>query len=204
MSRSDLMKREFSRVLKELADSKPLESITVTELTKACGVSRGTFYNHFLDIYDLINWTFETDIIAPLQSYILEHKGTWSGITERCLFKMYENRSFYSQAVRNTGQNNLRDYMQQRNLDSWKLLIESYMGDSKKFDPETLNFIERYTAQGIANMVIAWAEQGMPIPPDKMSLMDLVATRGIYGVIDAAQLPISQQDSLHASEKQRS
>ena len=46
-------------------------------------------------------------------------------------------------------------------------------------------FFERFTAQAIANMVIEWAEDGMKVPPEKMALMDCVATRGIYGMIDS-------------------
>lgn len=99
---------------------------------------------------------------------------------------MYADRDFYCQAVRIRGQNSLRDYMRARNLDSWRLLIESYMGNAKTFDPETLDFFTRFTAQAIASMVIQWAEEGMVIPPEKMALMDCVATRGIYGMIDDA------------------
>lgn len=186
MKRDDLVKRELSRTLKELVREKPLMSITVSELAQVAGISRGTFYNHFFDIYDLINWTFEIDVIQPLQNYIRHHMHAWSGITEQCLKKMYEELDFYCQAVQYRGQNSLRDYMRQRNLDSWKLLIDGYLGEDKTFDAETLDFFERFTAQAIANMVIEWAESGMKIPPEKMALMDCVATRGIYGMIDAA------------------
>ncbi len=185
MKRDDLVKRELSYVLKDLTNQKPLSSITVSELAQTAGISRGTFYNHFLDIYDLINWTFEIDVIQPLQNYIRCHSQRWSGITEQCLSKMYEESNFYCQAVQYRGQNSLRDYMRQRNLDSWKLLIDGYMGDDKTCDAETLDFFERFTAQAIANMVIEWAENGMKVPPEKMALMDCVATRGIYGMIDS-------------------
>lgn len=186
MKRDDLVKRELSRTLKELVREKPLMSITVSELAQVAGISRGTFYNHLFDIYDLINWTFEIDVIQPLQNYIRHHTHAWSGITEQCLKKMYEESEFYCQAVQYRGQNSLRDYMRQRNLDSWKLLIDGYLGEDKTFDAEALDFFERFTAQAIANMVIEWAESGMKIPPEKMALMDCVATRGIYGMIDAA------------------
>ncbi len=186
MRRNDLMKREMSRALKELAKTHELKSISVTQLVNVCGMSRGTFYNHFLDIYDLINWTFETDVIEPLQEYITAHDENWSGITQQCLEKMYADRSFYTQAVQRRGQNSLRDYMRKRNLDSWKMLIAKYMGDNLRFDPDALDFIERYTSQAVGNMIIKWAEDGMPLPPKKMAYMDKVATRGIYGLIDEA------------------
>ena len=187
MVRRDLMKRELSQTLKALSAEKPLTQITVLELTKACGVSRGTFYNHFLDIYDLINWTFETDVIVPLQKHIATHvQGEWHGITQHCLEKMYQDKVFYCQAVRMTGQNCLQDYMQERNLDSWRLLIGRYMADGKSYDAGKLDFIVRYTSQAIGNMVINWAKDGMQIPPEDMAVMDDVATRGIYGLIDTA------------------
>ncbi len=198
MRRNDLMKREMSRALKELSATHDLKTISVTQLVDACGMSRGTFYNHFLDIYDLINWTFETDVIEPLQRYINTHDETWSGITQQCLEKMYADRSFYTQAVRRRGQNSLRDYMRKRNLDSWKMLIAKYMGDSLTFDPDALDFIERYTSQAVGNMIIKWAEDGMPLPPEKMAYMDKVATRGIYGLIDEANAKAhAQQQEDH-------
>ena len=49
--------REFSQVLQE----KPLEQITVKELTTRLGISRQTFYYYFHDIYEIIEWIFETE-----------------------------------------------------------------------------------------------------------------------------------------------
>lgn len=200
MNRHDLMKRELGKTLMHLSEKKPLESITVSELAKECGVSRGTFYNHFFDIYDLINWIFENDIVEPLQDYIASHDTSWSGITQQCLEKMYANRNFYCQALRYTGQNNLQDYMRKRNFDSWKMLIEGYMGKAKTFDPDLLEFYERYTAEAIANTVIEWARRGMRTPPERMAHMDYVATRGIYGLIDSANEPKRRASAEHAAD----
>ena len=37
--------------LKELSESRPLEKITIKEITDKAGVIRPTFYNHFQDKY---------------------------------------------------------------------------------------------------------------------------------------------------------
>lgn len=55
MKRNELVKRELSGTLKEMSKSQALSSVTVSALTDKCGFSRGTFYYHFIDIYDLIN-----------------------------------------------------------------------------------------------------------------------------------------------------
>lgn len=42
--------------LKHLLLKKPLDKITINDLTTDCGISRMTFYYHFKDIYDLVEW----------------------------------------------------------------------------------------------------------------------------------------------------
>jgi AcrR family transcriptional regulator len=39
----------------ELAETKRIDKITITEITDNCGMSQPTFYNHFKDKYDLRN-----------------------------------------------------------------------------------------------------------------------------------------------------
>ena len=38
---------------------KPIDKITVKDLVEICGVNRQTFYYHFDDVYDLLEWVFE-------------------------------------------------------------------------------------------------------------------------------------------------
>ena len=51
-----MTKRALVASLKDLLAEKPLDKITVTDLTEHCGVNRMTFYYHFKDIYDLVEW----------------------------------------------------------------------------------------------------------------------------------------------------
>ncbi len=89
--------------------------------------------------------------------------------------------------------------MRKRNFDSWKLLIDGYLGEDKTFDADLLEFYERYTAEAVANTIIEWAKRGMKAPPERMAYMDHVATRGIYGLIDAANEPSDAQASACAA-----
>ena len=47
--------------LKRLLLTKPLDKITVTDIAQDCGISRMTFYYHFKDIYDLVEWACQED-----------------------------------------------------------------------------------------------------------------------------------------------
>lgn len=55
-------RNELAAALKELLKEKPLQKIRVHDLTDRCGLYRQTFYYHFEDVYDLLDWSFQQDI----------------------------------------------------------------------------------------------------------------------------------------------
>ena len=52
---SQTTKRALEASLKKLLLEKPLNKITINDITEDCGVNRMTFYYHFKDIYDLVD-----------------------------------------------------------------------------------------------------------------------------------------------------
>ena len=54
---SQVTKRALEQSLKNLLLKKPLSKITISDLTEDCGMNRMTFYYHFKDIYDLVEWS---------------------------------------------------------------------------------------------------------------------------------------------------
>ena len=63
---SQITKRALEQSLKNLLREKPLSKITVTDITEDCGISRMTFYYHFKDIYDLVEWACMEDAAKAL------------------------------------------------------------------------------------------------------------------------------------------
>ena len=56
-------KMELANAFKELSKKKPMNKITVNDLIKYCQLNRNTFYYHFEDIHDLINWMFNEELL---------------------------------------------------------------------------------------------------------------------------------------------
>ena len=54
-------KEALGNALKQMLAVKPIDKITVKDLVEVCGVNRQTFYYHFDDVYDLLEWVFEED-----------------------------------------------------------------------------------------------------------------------------------------------
>ena len=53
---SNLTKLALEQSLKKFLLKKPLDKITIKDLTDDIGISRMSFYYHFKDIYDLVEW----------------------------------------------------------------------------------------------------------------------------------------------------
>ncbi len=58
----ELTKTTLSKALKQKLETKRFDKITVKEVVECAGVNRQTFYYHFQDIYDLLEWTFSEDL----------------------------------------------------------------------------------------------------------------------------------------------
>lgn len=51
------MKERIAREFAELARTKSIDKITVKDIVEACHITRQTFYYHFQDLIDVIDWS---------------------------------------------------------------------------------------------------------------------------------------------------
>ena len=98
---SETTKQELSAALKTLMSQKPLEKISIREITDLCGLRRETFYYHFADIYDLVKWMFEEEAIVLLR----QHEGVqlWQEGLLQLFHYIQDNRAFCLCALRSIG-----------------------------------------------------------------------------------------------------
>ena len=68
LSDSNITKRSLASALKSLMEEMPLAKITVGDICEACNMNRKSFYYHFRDKYDLINWIYDTEFISVARS----------------------------------------------------------------------------------------------------------------------------------------
>ena len=107
-SRQEKMKYRLAAAMKKCMERMPVEKVTVKEIVEECGTTRQTFYRHFLDKYDLINWYFD-----KILSESFKHMGTGETVYESLVrkFRFIEHeRLFFDAAFRYDDQNSLRDH----------------------------------------------------------------------------------------------
>ena len=70
---ANMTKRMLSMSLKKLLSKTTLDNITIQDITNDAEVSRKTFYYHFQDIYDLLDWTLQEDARHLVDVYKRQH-----------------------------------------------------------------------------------------------------------------------------------
>ena len=72
MSDINPTKLRLANALKELMEKMPFEKISVTLICDRCGLNRKSFYYHFEDKYDLLNWIYDTEIFSLMEDLTTE------------------------------------------------------------------------------------------------------------------------------------
>lgn len=111
MADSNITKQALAVSLRALMEEVPFEKINVAQICERCSMNRKSFYYHFKDKYDLVNWIFDTDFIAltSAAASLDSPRGRWDFIEAVCDY-FYENRSFYRRALQIRGQNSFSDH----------------------------------------------------------------------------------------------
>ena len=89
---SEVTKRALEQSLKNLLLKKPLNKITINDIAEDCGINRMTFYYHFKDIYDLVEWSCLEDAQKALQEK--KTYDTWLEGLLQIFYAVKENKPF--------------------------------------------------------------------------------------------------------------
>ena len=108
MAESEITKRAIADSLKELTKTKAFDKISVKDISEKCGINRQTFYYHFIDKFDLLEWIYQTDLF---DKYLIDVDfDTWYDKMILVLGAMKEEKAFYVNTVTHT-ENFVQRYM---------------------------------------------------------------------------------------------
>lgn len=164
----------------------PLERVTVKRILEKSGISRQTFYNHFLDKNDLICQTYERRMVRAFN-------GTPRGFAfrdelERSLAHMHKHGTFLQQAAKMNDQNNLTEHVTKRTRDFDLAWHQALWGPDPM--PEELRLATIYHAMASTQMVLSWILSGFPAPESEMA--DLICHMrglGMERLFEGARTP---------------
>ena len=162
---SQITKRAIEASLKNLLLKKPFDKITINDIAEDCGISRMTFYYHFKDIYDLVEWACEEDV-----KKILEDKDdykTWTQGFLNLFEEVLKNKPFILNVYRSVGREQVENYLYKIVYDLLLNVIEEKAQGMTVRD-EDKEFIADFYKYAFVGLMLDWVKNGMKEDPHKI------------------------------------
>lgn len=142
----------ISNTLLEINQEKKLKKITVTDIQRQSGISRQTFYNHFIDMDDLIQFTYKKNIVVhwnPQDKELDFCDHILEDFSQTMKYKKFLKDSFEINSP-----NNLQDYMVDYCIAFEKDWMQTFYGNEPM--PEDLQNAVVFAAGGAMHIKIQW------------------------------------------------
>lgn len=176
---SQVTKRALEQSLKNLLLKKSLTKITVADIADDCGINRMTFYYHFKDIYDLVEWSCLEDARRALDEK--KTYETWQQGLLQIFEAVQDNKPFILNVYRCVHREQVEKYLQplvDRLLD---VLEEEAKGMTVR--DEDKQFIAQIYAYIFIGLMLDWIKDDMR--EDPRQIVDRLA-RLVRGSMAAA------------------
>ena len=173
-TRTDITKRLLTESLKRLMAQKPLEKITIREITDGCGMNRQTFYYHFEDIYDQVRWLYREEALTLLD----QREGVliWQDALLQLFRYLEENRKVCLCALKSPGHGHLRRFFRAEIYDIIYRTIDQVARDGDLSEDQKA-LITHFYISALAGMVESWLLGELPYSPeDLVAAMERILT----------------------------
>ena len=170
--------------LKHLTKDHSFAKITVKDITDEAKVSRPTFYNHFQDKYSLLEWIFETDVVAPVK-LLLDNE-----MTNEALILLFSNikkeRDFYQNVFQTEGQTCFEEIVRSSFRRVLTEIFTAKINPDKVTDfwqtPENL---AHYYSWALQFALMTWIESEFPVSPRKMAeILHILMTTALEDIVE--------------------
>lgn len=167
LSCSEITKKKMARALKELIRTEPFEKITISDITEKCGVHRQTFYYHFQDRYELLDWLLYQELFVPLVDGF-----NFDNMYEKLFHMfstMYNDKKFYQHALKINNEDIIR-FIGSMVTDEFLRIIRTLGEESgiASVNADEEVFVSEFFGYGISGVVFNWVSKGMKESPDVM------------------------------------
>ncbi len=166
------MKRKTSKEIlaesfQELAESKPIDKITIKDITDNCSYSPATFYRQFKDKYDLIAWQY-TQGVARIMDQIGTDNYQWRQALLDGARNFQSQKDYLANLLLHTsGHDHFILYMTDINYDALKSYILKAHG-LKALDIKTDMYVRLY-CMGTVSLTCEWILGKYQAAPEELA-----------------------------------
>ncbi len=158
---------KLANSLKELMTTQSFDKLSVSDITNHCSLHRQTFYYHFDDKYELLDWIVYKELIEPLVDGF-----TFDNMYDRFIklfTTMVEEKKFYLNALK-IDVDDMSRYISRLAYDQFMIVIDCIEKNTGvKSDHEENVMFAEFLGYGFVGLVFGWAQRGMKDSPEVMT-----------------------------------
>lgn len=162
---SQTTKRALAASLKKLLLQKPLDKITVIDIVEDCEVNRQTFYYHFKDIFDLIEWMCLDEASKALNGQ--KTYDTWQQGFLQIFQAVQQNKPFIMNVYHSVSREQVELYLHEVTYDLMTGVIEEQAQGMSVRD-EDKKFIADFYKFAFVGLMLDWIRKGMKQDPKEI------------------------------------
>lgn len=181
-------KKAIAYTFKDLLKEKPFNKITVNDISNQCNINRQTFYYHFQDIPDLVEWICIDDV-----DHLLKKKEEYETWEDKFLivFKiMLEEKIFVENIYHSVSREVLRTNLYRL---VYPIIYDEITKKSKDkgLREEDKKFITNFYKYAFVSIVFEWIDKDMYENPE---MIVLKVSHLVTGTIDHAVQSLKETD----------
>lgn len=150
MADSNITKKALASALKELVNKKPISKIRIGEICDLCDMNRKSFYYHFKDKNDLINWIFDTEFVNIVADDCTNIDDIKKGSIDKLINYLYDNKNFYKKVLKEKDQNCLSEHFRELIEPFIRSKMEELLGEN------ALDFYVDFLIDGFISAIEKW------------------------------------------------
>lgn len=162
---SQITKRALEESLKRMLLKKPVNKITISDITEDCGINRMTFYYHFKDIYDLIEWACVEDAAKALDGK--KTYDTWQQGFLQIFQAVLDNKPFIQNVYNSVSREQVETYLYTLTHNLLMGVIEEKAEGIEIRDTDK-NFIADFYKFAFVGLLLDWIKNGMRKDPQQI------------------------------------
>lgn len=162
---SNFTKKAIALSLKRLLLKKNLSKITISDIAEECGINRQTFYYHFQDIYDLVEWTCIEDTEEVLKAN--RTYDTWQEGFLAVFELAKKDKVFIDNIYRSVSLDILQQYLYRLVSPLLKAVVEE---KAKNYivNSEDKDFVSDFYTYAFVGLFLEWVKSDMREEPKKI------------------------------------
>lgn len=163
--KTDLTKKAMAESLKKCMSVKPLNKISIREIVEDCGLNRQTFYYHFQDIYELLEWMIDNEVVSTIKED--DNFLSWQDAGIYLLRYIQKNEALSLCILHSVGRDSLKRFFYKDAFSICVRFLKENM-EGIDFNEQDIQYLAHYYSISFSSLLEDWVTNGMKRSPEEV------------------------------------